>query len=288
MYLALDIGGTFVKYAYMNEKGDIQQSGKYPTETQDLDEFLARLDKIIPEKLEGIAVSSPGVIDSDEGFIRVVTLLPCLNGVGLKDILEKRYGVKAAVENDAKCAALAEVWKGSLVNQPSALMMVLGSGIGGAVIIDGKIYKGLRSKSGELGSLLCNFDSEQATATSFGRQCSAVWLNRDISKALGLDTEDGEVVFEYINKKDPIAYPIFKRYCNTIAWAIYNVDYILDLDCIAIGGGISSQPILLETIQESFNDLRARYREDDHDPKIVLCEFKNDANLIGAMANLMK
>ena len=108
MYLALDIGGTFVKYAYMNEKGDIQQSGKYPTETQDLDEFLARLDKIIPEKLEGIAVSSPGVIDSDEGFIRVVTLLPCLNGVGLKDILEKTKDVELTSDQVAEIKAAQE------------------------------------------------------------------------------------------------------------------------------------------------------------------------------------
>lgn len=287
MFLALDIGGTFVKYAYMNETGDIQSQGKYPTETKDLDVFLSRLDDIIPENLEGIAISSPGVIDSDTGTIRVVTLLPCLNGVCLKEVLEKRYGVKAAVENDAKCAALAEVWKGSLVGKPSALMMVLGSGIGGAVIIDGKIYKGLRSKAGELGSMLCNFDDVQQTAVSFGRQCSAVWLNRDISKALNLDTEDGEIVFEYIKKKDPVAYPIFQRYCNTVAQIIYNADYILDLDCIAIGGGISSQPILIETIQEAFMNLRNRYREDDHDPEIVVCQYKNDANLIGAMAHLM-
>lgn len=287
MYLALDIGGTFVKYAYMNEAGDILKQGKYPTETKDLSVFLNRLDEIIPENLEGIAVSSPGVIDSDLGIVRVVTLLPCLNGVGLKEILEKRYNVVAAVENDAKCAALAEVWKGSLEGQKAALMMVLGSGIGGAVIIDGKIYKGLRSKAGELGSMLCNFDEEKATGVSFGRHCSSVWLNRDISKALNLDTEDGEVVFEYIIQKNPIAWDIFKRYCNAVAQIIYNADYILDLDCIAIGGGVSSQPILIETIQESFMDLRNRYREDDHDPQIVVCKYKNDANLIGAMAHLM-
>jgi len=287
MFLALDIGGTFVKYAYMNEVGDIITQGKYPTETKNLDIFLNRLDEIIPDQLQGIAISSPGVIDSDTGVIRVVTLLPCLNGVGLKELLEKRYGVTASVENDAKCAALAEVWKGSLVGKQASLMMVLGSGIGGAIIIDGKIYKGLRSKAGELGSMLCNFDDQNATAVSFGRQCSAVWLNRDISNALGLETEDGEVVFEYINKKDPIALPIFKRYCNTVAQIIYNADYILDLDCIAIGGGISNQPILVETIRESFMDLRNRYREDDHDPEIVVCQFKNDANLIGALAHWM-
>ena len=74
MYLALDIGGTFVKYAYMNEAGEILNQGKYPTETKDLNVFLERLDEIIPENLQGIAVSSPGIIDSEAGFVEVVTL----------------------------------------------------------------------------------------------------------------------------------------------------------------------------------------------------------------------
>ena len=287
MYLALDVGGTFVKYAYMDASGKMYEQGKYPTETQNLELFYQGIETICPSNLEGIAISSPGVIDSDTGLIRVVTLLPCLNGVNVKEALEARFGVPVSIENDAKCAALAEIWKGSLKNQPSALMVVLGSGIGGAVVIDGKLYKGQRAKSGEIGSLICDFDDHHATGISFGRKNSAVWLNRDIAKALNLTSEAGEVVFEYINQRNPIAWEIFERYCRNIAMVIFNIDYILDLDRIAIGGGISSQPILLDTIREAFKDLRNRYKEDDHDPEIVVCTYKNDANLIGAMAHFV-
>lgn len=287
MYLALDIGGTFVKYAYMDKDGNMLQQGKYPTITDDLEAFCLEIEKVLPNDCQGIAISSPGVIDSDTGLIRVVTLLPCLNGVNVKELLQERFHVPVSVENDAKCAALAEIWKGSLKGKATALMMVLGSGIGGAIIIDGKLYKGQRSKAGELGSFICDFDPKEATGVSFGRKNSAVWLNRDIAQALKLNTEDGEEIFKYINAKEPTAWQIFEAYCNNIAMTLFNVDYVLDLDCIAIGGGISAQPILLETIQKAFMDLRNRYKEDDHDPEIVVCAFKNDANLIGAMAHFV-
>lgn len=287
MYLALDIGGTFVKYAHMDASGVILKQGKYPTETTDLTKFYQMIETVLPTKLEGIAISSPGVIDSETGLIRVVTLLPCLNGINIKEDLEKRFLVPVSIENDAKCACLAEMWKGSLRGQKSALMVVLGSGIGGAVVIDGKIYKGQRSKAGELGTIICDFDAQKATGISFGRKNSAVWLNRDIADALHLDTDDGKKVFTYINQKNPKAWAIFEEYCRNIAMVLFNVDYLLDLDCIAIGGGISEQPILIETIQKAFMDLRNRYKEDDHDPMITVCQFKNDANLMGAMAHFV-
>lgn len=287
MFLALDIGGTFVKYAYMDKTGQMIKQDKYPTITDDLNLFYAAIDKILPDGCEGIAISSPGVIDSEAGIIRVVTLLPCLNGVCLKADLKARYHVPVSVENDAKCAALAEIWQGSLKGYDSALMMVLGSGIGGAVVIDGKLYKGNRAKAGEMGSLICDFDENKKTGVSFGRKNSAVWLNKDIAAALNLESVEGELVFTYINQKDPIAWPIFEKYCYGVAMQIFNADYLLDLDCIAIGGGISSQPIVIETIRKAFMDLRQRYKEDDHDPKIVACSFENDANLIGALAHFV-
>ncbi len=263
MYLSLDIGGTFVKYAWMTAAGEIIEQGKFPTITDDLEAFIAEIEKITNGKdYQGIGISSPGVIDSDTGLIRVVTLLPCLSGVNIKEILENRLNVSVSVENDAKCAALAELWKGSVKDADSALIAVLGSGIG---------------------TILCDFDDETQKATTFGRRNSGVWLNRDIAKAMNLDHEDGKIIFDYINQHHPIAYPIFEKYCWNLAMVLFNIDYILDLDVISIGGGISSQPILIEKVRECFNSLRERYKEDDHDPQIVRCQFENDANLIGAM-----
>lgn len=281
MYLVLDIGGTFVKYAYMESDGKIHKQGKYPTSKADLDTFLKALDPYVKD-VEGIAISCPGVIDAAKGEIINVTLLPYLSGLNLKAVLEERYHIQTSIENDAKCACLAEMWLGSLKNINSGLMMVLGSGIGGAIVLEGKLYKGLHYKAGELGSLLSKTPSGYL---SFGGYCSGVKMIRDIASLLNLDTDDGEVVFEYIKQKHPQALEIFEHYCEEVAFQIYNIDYILDLDVIAIGGGISSQPLLIETISKKFMSLRTRYREDYHDPIIKACTFNNNANLIGALAH---
>lgn len=289
MYLALDIGGTFVKYAWMEKDGTMLNQGQIATITDDLEAFYASLLPIAAQHtLQGIAISSPGVIDSQSGLIRVVTLIPCLNGVNIKKDLEARLGVPVSVENDAKCAALAELWKGAVQSYPTSLIAVLGSGIGGAVIIDGKLYKGLRSKAGEIGTILCDFDPGTQKAVTFGRKNSAVWLVRDMAKALGLDHEDGREIFEYVKQQDPRVYPLFEEYCWNLAMVLFNIDYVLDLDCIALGGGISAQDILIEKVQECFMQLRSQYKEDDHDPVIVRCAFKNEANLLGAVYHFLQ
>lgn len=288
MYLSLDIGGTFVKYAWMKSDGTMVEQGQIPTVTNDLEAFYASLVPLTKQyELEGVAISSPGVIDSSTGLIRVVTLIPCLSGVNIKQDLEKMLNVPVSVENDAKCAALAELWKGAVQPYRSSLIAVLGSGIGGAIIINGELYKGLRSKAGEIGTILCDFDSKSQKAVTFGRKNSAVWLVRDMAKALGLDHEDGKIVFDYVKKRDPRVYPLFEDYCWNLAMVLFNIDYVLDLDCIALGGGISAQDILIEKVQACFSDLREKYKEDDHDPVIVRCAFKNEANLLGAMYHFL-
>jgi len=84
-------------------------------------------------------------------------------------------------------------------------------------------------------------------------------------------------------KKDKNAKEIFKTYCRQIAFMIYNLDYILDLDVVCLGGGISEQNILIETIQEEFISLRTQYKEDCHEPIITACKHHNEANLLGAL-----
>ena len=81
---------------------------------------------------------------------------------------------------------------------------------------------------------------------------------------------------------------MFKKYCNQLAKVIFNIDYVLDLDKVAIGGGISAQPIVIETLNESFKELRRKYRDDIYDLKIVACQYFNDANLIGALYHHLK
>lgn len=289
MYLVFDIGGTTVKYAYMNDLGDIKERGTFETQKETPESFYQSIIDIKEkyENVSGIALSYPGLVSSEEGLAINSSALKALNGRYICKELSDLTHVPVSLENDAKCAALAEVWQGSLKDASEALVMVLGTGIGGAVILNGEIYKGKHFKAGEFGSFISDFDDEALTSISLGATHSAVRLVSRIAEALGIEN-DGKKVFEYIEKKDNIAYPMFKKYCNQLAKVIFNIDYVLDLDKVAIGGGISAQPIVIETLNESFKELRRKYRDDIYDLEIVACQYFNDANLIGALYHHLK
>ena len=289
MYLVFDIGGTTVKYAYMTHLGDIKERGTFETHKESPESFYQSIMNIKNnyEDVKGIALSYPGLVSSEEGLAINSSALRALNGRYICKELSELAQVPVSLENDAKCAALAEVWQGSLKDASEALVMVLGTGIGGAVIINGEIYKGKHFKAGEFGSFISDFDDEALTSVSLGATHSAVRLVNRIAEALGIEN-DGQKVFEYIQNKDEIAYPMFKKYCNQLAKVIFNIDYVLDLDKVAIGGGISAQPIVIETLNESFKELRRKYRDDEYDLDIVACTYFNDANLIGALYHHIK
>ena len=139
MYLVFDVGGTFVKYAWMSVDGDIQEKGKYPTPTKEeesVPEFVESLgqiyDKYKDQGVEGIALSLPGLIDAENGIIRNGGGIKYLKDAHLAELLGARCdGVKISMENDGKCAALAEVWMGNAKGCKNAAVVILGTGIGG-------------------------------------------------------------------------------------------------------------------------------------------------------------
>lgn len=281
MYLVIDIGGTWIKYGYYNENGESINNSKYKTEKTSLDMFYHTIEQLVIKEVKGIAISMPGLLDSSTGKVHAITLLPFLVGHNIKEELQKRIGVPVSVENDAKCATLGEMWKGSMQKVNNGLMIVLGSGIGATIVINGKIYKSVHHKAGEIGSILMPEDLEYKTMTNFGRHNNANALIHTISKEIGCK-EEGNIVFNEIlvNSK---AKEIFRLYCRQIAFMIYNLDYILDLDTVSIGGGISEQPLLITTLQEEFEKLRTQYQEDIHCPCIVSSCLHNEANLLGAL-----
>lgn len=228
-----------------------------------------------------VALSMPGLLDSRTGFIHAVTLLPFLVGHTITTELQARIKLPVTLENDAKCATLGEMWKGSLQQVNNGLLVALGSGIGATIIIDGKIYRSTHYKAGEIGSILLPLDNTYQEMTNFGRYNNANALIKRISDATRCVAK-GDAVFKEIEKNKE-AKEILTLYCRQIATTLYNLDYILDLDVISIGGGISEQEILIATLQEQFKQLRNQYQEEQHTPLLVSSHLHNEANLLGAL-----
>lgn len=288
MYLVIDIGGTFAKYARMDEAGTIFDKNKKPAPRTNLVDFEQMLFSIIEEQdlsvIDGIAISCPGIIDIDTGTIYQGGSFPFLHEVNLVKILGGKYGKSVSIENDGKCAAMAELWLGSVRGKKDAVVLVLGSGVGGGIIMDGKVHRGVNLSAGEVSYVMNGFDPISKKASFVGYECSAVRMVQQIAKLKQLgNLNDGEAVFEFINQQDVDAMAIFDEYCLHLAVQILNLQYILDPELFAIGGGISSQPILLDRLNWAIQEIKKNNPHHAASPNLVLCEYRNDANLYGAL-----
>lgn len=291
-YLVFDWGGTFMKYACMNEHAEIIDKGKIqsPAKTSIKEQFYEVLDQVVDQyaDIEGIAISSAGVIDSSKGIIHTIGIFPFLEEINLSEELSKRYGVKVTIENDGKSAALAELWLGNLSDVDDGAVVILGTSIGGAIILDRKLRRGKRFLAGEMCTMCVN-ETEMDNVDSYVGEHGTVRLCRMVQNAMNIDhTINGEEAFGYINAQDPDALSALKQFTDYLAMFLYDIYVVLDLEKILIGGGISEQPILLEYLKESINDLKKIHPDlkkgiDYPLPVIDVCRFHNDANLIGAL-----
>ncbi|MFP7492478.1 ROK family protein [Terribacillus saccharophilus] len=288
MYLVVDIGGTMVKAALMDRGGQIIKKSSRPASRKDMEAFdtvlFESIDALFREEVRGIAISTPGAVDIKTGVIYNGGSFPFQHGVNLKEKLQGRYDVPVAVENDGRCAALAELWLGSLKGKQDAIVLVLGTGVGGGILMNGKIHHGRNLLAGEMSYVMEAVDPETKKASFFGFGGSAVQMIKDINKANdAADMTDGKKAFEFIAAGNEAANQIFDAFCHTIAVQILNLQYIFDPEVFAIGGGISAQPILVERIQQAVDELKEINDFHVAEPKIVCCHYQSDANLYGAL-----
>lgn len=286
MYLVIDVGGTYTKYGYYSQEGKCYESHQFKTIKTNCQQFYESLVRLVTKETIGIALSMPGILDADTGFMYAVTLFPFLNKHNIKVELQAQTHLPVSIQNDAKCAALGEMWKGSLQNMSNAFLMVFGSGIGGTVIMNYDIIDSPRHKAGEVGCLLAPQTLDYREMYNISKSDSGIALIRDMSEAIGCEA-DGQIVFSYLPQHLE-AMAILKAFSRRIAMLIYNLDYLFDLDAVSIGGGISAQPLLITSIQKEFHKLREIHKEDEHEPIIQACTFQNGANLLGALSHHLK
>lgn len=281
-----DVGGTFIKHALMDENGTIMSQGKVPTPREDQAAFLKSLDGVIKQyqTIDGIAMSLPGTIHTDTGFVSQGGSLRYNSKTNLKEILAEAYHVPVELENDARCAAIAELTCGNLKDIENGIVFTFGTGIGGCFVVDGKIHRGTHFFAGEVSMLVTKDLRTHGLAGVWGSasQGSVPGLVKRICEAKQVELTDGPTVFEWIAHKDEIACEIFQEYCYQIAVQLFNFQLALDPQRVCIGGGVSANPIFVETIQAVMNAFYDSLGIPLPRLEIVPCKFHNDSNLLGA------
>ena len=283
--LTVDVGGTFIKYAVMNYDAQIFQRGKISTPHDTRQNFLNAIKNIYEKfSVEGIALSLPGVIDSARGVCVKSAALPFNNDCNIVRELGEICKCKVAVENDARCAALAEAKFGALADVDAGFVIVFGTMIGGAFVLNKKIYKGANNSAGEISFLRAGHNQK-----IFSDVCSVPALLKGYAQIKNLSTENitGEKFFQVVSENEKDALTCLDKFTRRIAEKIFDMQLILDVEKFAIGGGISSQKIFIDSIRDNLKKVYAESPIEFNRVEIVPCKFLNDANLIGALVNFL-
>ena len=291
-YLVLDIGGSSIKYAMMNESAEFLSKGSVKTPLDCIESLVEIIGQIYDDykfEIEGMAISMPGVLDSDTGYAYSGGWLKYNSGQNIIEVLKKRCNTVIAIENDAKCAASAELGFGSLKGCKDAAVIVLGTGVGGVIIIDGKVHKGSHSFAGEFSFMRMNCNEIDAMNHVWGLKNGAPALAETVANIKGIPVEEvnGLFIFELANSGDAKILTVLDEFTRWIAMQIIDIQCLIDPELVAIGGGISAQPLLIELIQKHLDSMEENFGFYKPSVRVVPCEFRNDANLIGALYSFL-
>ena len=287
MYFVMDVGGNYIKSGRVNDQGDLIEtfpSVKTPLNLSAFEEALEKVLSSLDEKDKGIAISHTGIVDDDRGVLVFNGSLPFLKGYPYREKLQQQYQKKINLINDGQAAVIAEHQLGALKGVANGLALTLGTGLALGIIIDHKLYKGSHNVAGEVSFILPEY-----SATPLVRQGGVFNFVRPANHLLDCkDENDAENVFKAIRANHQPVINLFNDYCRVIATLIYNLHLVFDVERIAIGGGISNEPLMIEGIRKAYHALYENhpsfvFREEIFEPvPLTTCHFKNGANLLGA------
>ncbi|MEH7414139.1 ROK family glucokinase [Neobacillus drentensis] len=306
----VDLGGTTTKIAFITVLGKIVHKWEIPTDNSDegqnitsniakaIDEKLTEIGET-KQKLMGIGMGAPGPVDYETGIILNVVNLGWKDNFPLKDSLEEATSLPAAVENDANCAALGEMWSGAGNGAKDLVCVTLGTGVGGGVIANGNIIQGVNGAAGEIGHITvipssgapCNCGKTGcletvASATGIVRLAVEEIKNSHSSSKLGeLFTLNGRLtakdIFDAARDNDRLAQKVLAEVSFHLGLALANIGNTLNPEKIVLGGGVSKAGnLLLESVKENF--AKFAFPAVRNSTEIDLATLGNDAGVLGA------
>lgn len=286
-YLTFDVGGSSIKYALIKEDLTILEKEDVPTPMDTLDNFIETIGKIYDQyqdQIAGIAMSMPGIIDPDKGYQFTGGALRYIDKLDTVEVLKKRCPTNITIGNDAKCAANAEIGFGNLQDIQDGAVIILGTGIGGCLIKDHKVHTGKHFSAGEVSFVKTNNLDSISWNHAWCNRNGIIGLLERTQEALNTDEKfTGVEIFEMANNGNEKVISAIDAFAREVATQLFNIHVIFDCEKIAIGGGISAQPLLIELINKNLDAIYDHLGFDIYRPEIIACKFRNDANLIGAL-----
>lgn len=286
--LSIDVGGSSIKHAVIDIQGDIKVKGTVAT-PKTLAEFYDALaavkDNYAQEyELTGVGCSFPGAVDDAAGVINGSSAIDYIHEFPIRQELEARLKLPVSMENDANCAALGETWVGNGRDYQDMLFLVIGTGVGGAVVKGKKIHHGKHFHGGEFGYM--TVDEKGTILSNAG---STRVLAEHVAKAKGLPIEsmNGEKVFALLADGDNDAAEAVEIMYSNLARAIYNLQYSFDPEIFVIGGAISARSDFADEIMKRIDKILTTVKVAQIRPKVVCCRHGNDANLLGAVYDFL-
>ena len=288
--MVFDVGGTEIKYSVMDEQMNRFDAGSVPTPQDTQEHFLDTIYALYAphkDEVDGIAMALPGFVDANTGYVSNGGALLYNTGTQVGQLVRERCGCRVTLENDGKAAAIAELRAGALQGCWNAAVFIIGTGVGGGIIANGQLVRGVHFTAGEYSFVNTNAEAWDAPDQNMACQCSTSNLLKwyRARKALPEDAPlDGRSFFAAANAGEPEALEVLRRFCHAVAVQIYNLTVLLDVEKVAIGGGISAAEALLPAIQAELDWLFERCTVMPAvKPELVRCRYGNDANLIGAL-----
>ena len=300
-YIGVDVGGTSIKMGMFSHTGELLEKWEIPTrvdEDEDTDRILPDIAESIEKKraekngnIVGIGLGIPGPVTNDGVVLKCANIhWPVFN---VKEKLFDLTGVdNIRVGNDANVAALGEMWKGGGRGYDSIVMVTLGTGVGGGVILGGKILTGTQGAAGEIGHLTVEYGEEE-TCNCGKKGCleqyaSATGIVRMAQKQMSpqsslakLEEVTAKDIFDAAKAGDEYALHVVDEFARYLGVALANVAQILDPEAFVIGGGVARAGSIITEKVDKYYDENVMFAL--RDKQFHLAELGNDAGIYGAV-----
>ena len=283
--LAIDIGGTMIKYGLVSSDGEILSTDKIETEAEKgLENILNKIDNIFKRYKEnnpvGIAVSGTGQINGMIGkVIGGNPIIPNWIGANLVKILEEKYNLPAILENDVNCVALGEKWIGAGKNLSNFICLTIGTGIGGGVILNNQLFRGENFVAGEFGHILI----KKGEFEQFASTTALIRLVKERTEK----TLNGKEIFD-LEKKEIVEYQeVISEWIENLTDGLSSIVYCFNPANIILGGGVIGQgePLINRIKNSLFKKIGSQFKEKLN---IIQAKLGNNAGMIGASYLLLE